>query len=400
MAFYSYKARSANGKLKNGKLESDNEAEALIELTSLDLHVFQIKKVNSFLYRDIYIGSPVKHKDFIIFLRQFSTLVDAGLSLVDTIEILAEQSNSKVLKEALDESQEMILEGKPLSEAFASFPKLFPALLISMIKAGEVSGRLDDILDRMATYYEKQYQLKQKVITALTYPAVIGILSLSITIFLFAYIVPIFADMFLSFGQELPFYTKMVLDISSFFQQFWWVIVIGLALVVLLFRVISKNETLAYRLDILKLKIPVIGTFIQKATLSRMTQTLSSLINSSVSILQAVEITKDVIENRVVKEVLADSKKALENGQSLAKPMNDHWVFPKLITQMIAVGEATGSIDQMLQKVSDYYEQDLEEASDKLKSLIEPIMIVFLSVIVGSIVLAIVIPMFTLFETI
>ncbi|SHN08453.1 type II secretion system F family protein [Gracilibacillus kekensis] len=400
MAFYSYKAKSADGKMKNGKLESENKAEAVEELNSIGLHVFQIKKVNSLLYRDIYIGNPIKHKDFIVFLRQFSTLVDAGLSLVDTIEILAEQSNSKVLKEALEEVQDMIREGKPLSEAFSHFPKLFPSLLISMIRAGEASGRLDEILDRMATYYEKQYQLKQKVITALTYPAVIGILSLSITIFLFAYIVPIFADMFLSFGQELPFYTQLVLDMSGFFQKFWWIILIIIFMLVFFMQLIVKNEVMAYRFDVIKLRMPIIGTFIQKATLSRMTQTLSSLINSSVSILQAVEITKDVIDNRVVKGVLVDCKKALENGQSLAKPMKEHWVFPKLITQMIAVGEATGSIDQMLKKVSDYYEQDLEEASDKLKSLIEPIMIVFLSIIVGSIVLAIVIPMFTLFETI
>lgn len=400
MRFYSYKAKTIEGKLTKGKLNSENEKDALTQLKNVGLIVFEINQLNPILHKDIYIGNPVKNKDFIIFLRQFSTLIDAGITLVEATEILAEQSNSKPLKNALLEVRDAIKEGETLSEALAEYPRLFPELLVSMINAGEISGRLDEILDRMATYYEKQYQLKQKVVTALTYPAVIGIISVFITLFLLAFIVPVFTDMFISFDQEIPAYTQAVLNISAVFQVYWWMIILFVILLVIAIKFLDRKPNISYFFDRIKLKTPVFGVFIQKAILARMTQTLSSLLNSSVPILQAVEITERVIENKVVKEVLRDCRNALEAGESLAEPMKDHWVFPKLITQMIAVGEATGAVDEMLRKVSDFYEQELEEASDKLKSLIEPIMIVFLSFVVGAIVLAIVIPMFNLFENI
>ena len=399
MPLYAYQARTLDGKLTKGRLKSNSEQEALSELEQLDLLVYQIQKLNPVLYGEIYIGNPVKNKDFVIFLRQFATLIDAGISLVDSMDILAEQSNSKPLQTALLETKDDLREGIALSEALAKHSKLFPELLVSMINAGEVSGRLDEILDRMANYYEKQYQLKKKIETALTYPIVIAIFALLISMILLTFIVPVFTDMFISFDQDIPAYTAFVLGISGFFQRFWWVIILAVTLVVVLIAVLNKQEKFAYLFDHIKLKFPLFGSFIQKAGLARMTQTLSSLLNSSVPIIQSTEITERVITNRVIKEVLRESKTALEEGDSLAKPMHDHWVFPKLITQMIAVGEATGALDEMLLKVSHFYEQELDEASEKLKSLIEPVMIVFLSIIVGAIVLAVVIPMFSLFET-
>lgn len=398
MPVFFYKARTAEGKLVTGKHESDSEKEALTALKQVELVVFDIKRMNPFLYKDIYLGSPIKNKDFVIFLRQFSTLIDAGISLVDATEILAEQSNSKHLKSALIDVKEHIEEGEPLSIAMARYPKLFPELLVSMINAGEVSGRIDDILDRMATYFEKQYQLKQKVMTALTYPSVIGVLAVLITIFLLTFLVPVFADMFISFDQELPAYTQLVLTISDAMGMIWWMLILLAILAVVIVKQLNKQERFAFMFDTIKLKLPIFGMFIQKAVLARMTQTLSSLLNSSVPILQAVQITERVVDNRVIKKVLRESHKALEQGESLAKPMLDHWVFPKLITQMIAVGEATGSMDEMLGKVAQFYEEELEEAADKLKALVEPVMIVILAAIVGAIVLAVVIPMFSLFE--
>ena len=398
MTIYRYQARTVEGKLSSGSLESENEKEALLELKQLGLVVFDIKRLNPVLHKDIYIGNPIKNKDFVIFLRQFSTLIDAGITLVDAIGILAEQSNSKALTEALEEVKEHIEEGEPLSDALSRYPKLFPELLVSMISSGEVSGRLDDILDRMATYYEKQYQLKQKVITALTYPAVIGVLAVFVTIFLMAYLVPVFADMFISFDQELPAYTQIVLNLSESISSTWWILLLFILIAVIVVRTLNKQEKFAYIFDTIKLKVPFFGLFIQKAALARLTQTLSSLLNSSVPILEAVMITERVVENRVVKQVLRESHKSLEEGESLADPMKEHWVFPKLITQMIAVGEATGSMDDMLKKVAQFYEEELEEAADKLKALIEPVMIIFLATVVGAIVIAIVIPMFSLFE--
>ncbi|WP_112181499.1 type II secretion system F family protein [Paraliobacillus zengyii] len=400
MNYYAYKAKSVDGKIKKGKISSENEKEAIKQLKSQGLILFEINELNSFLYKDIYIGNPIKNKDFVIFLRQFSTLIDAGITLVETTSILEDQTQSKPLKKALQQIQNDLEEGIGLSDALAEFPRLFPELLISMIHAGEISGNLDEILDRMATYYEKQYQLKQKIITALTYPVVVGIVAVFITIFLLAFIVPIFTDMFLSFDQEIPPYTAAILSISDMVQSYWWIMMILILVLGVTIRLLNRRPNISYLFDVIKLRIPIFGMFIQKSLLARMTQTLSSLLNSSVPILQAVTITERVIDNKVIKQVLRESRDSLEKGESLATPMEKHWVFPKLITQMIVVGERTGSIDAMLKKVSDFYEQELDESSEKLKSLIEPIMILFLAVIVGAIVLAIVIPMFSLFENI
>ncbi|WP_226036527.1 type II secretion system F family protein [Aquibacillus saliphilus] len=400
MAYYRYKGRTRAGKAKRGKINADSSREAITMLKQDGITVFDINELNTVLYQDIHFGKAIKNRDFVIFLRQFATLIDAGITLVEATSILEDQTSNKQLKQALAKIQDYLEEGMALSEALTQFPKLFPELLVSMIHAGEVSGSLDDILDNMASYYEKQYQLKQKIITALTYPIVVGFISIFITIFLLAFIVPIFTDMFLSFGGDIPLYTALVIRISEVVQAFWWVILLIGLLLVAVYKYLQQKPTLAYTFDVAKLRIPVFGGFIQKSLLARMTQTLSSLLNSSVPILQAVEITERVISNRVMKKVLKESHSALEQGESLAGPMQTHWVFPKLVTQMIAVGERTGSLDAMLKKVADFYEQELDEASDKLKSLIEPVMIVFLATIVGAIVMAIVIPMFSIFDSI
>ncbi|MDL4841676.1 type II secretion system F family protein [Aquibacillus rhizosphaerae] len=400
MPYFSYKGRTTLGKAKKGKINAETKKEAIAKLKSDGITVFKMEPLNAVLYKDITIGRVISNRDFVIFLRQFATLIDAGISLVEATSILEEQTTNKYLKKALANIQDDLEEGVSLSEAFHKYPKLFPELLVSMINAGEISGNLDDILDSMAGYYEKQYQLKQKIITALTYPIVVGVISVFITIFLLAFIVPIFTDMFISFGQEIPMYTAFILSISGFVQSFWWMLLLIVLLLVIIFKYLENKPRFAFMFDTIKLRIPIFGMFIQKSLLARLTQTLSSLLNSSVPILQAVEITERVIKNRVIKGILKESHDALEQGESLASPMKGHWVFPKLVTQMIAVGERTGSLDSMLKKVADFYEQELDEASDKMKSLIEPVMIVFLATVVGAIVLAIVIPMFSIFENI
>lgn len=399
MATYAYKAKTNEGKVIKGRLESINKKEAVKELAQMNLIVFEVEPLNSFLYKDIYIGKPLKQKEFVLFLRQFATLMEAGILLIDSIDLLAEQTDSKPLKEALEEMSVEVKEGIALSESMKKYPKLFPELLVQMIHSGEISGQLEDVLNRMATYFEKQYRIKQKVSTALTYPIVVASFAIIITIFLLVFIVPIFGDLFASFGGDLPLITLVVLNFSGFIQRFWWLFVVLLGLLAIAFVQINKQEAGAYFFDKMILKLPVIGSFVQKAVLARMTQTLSSLLNSSVPILQAVEVTSSVVGNRVVKDVLLESKTSLERGESLAKPMEDHWVFPSLIIQMIRVGESSGSLDSMLKKVADVYDQEVEEASDKLQSLIEPVLIIFLAVIVGLIVLSIVVPMFSLFET-
>lgn len=399
MAVFLYKAKSKEGNVIKGKVEGSNKTLAIRTLSQMDLIVYEVEPVNDILNKDISIGKPLKQKDFVVFLRQFATLIEAGILLVNAIDLLAEQTESVALKEALEGISEDVKEGKLLSESMDLYPALFPKLLVQMIKSGEVSGNLQEVLDRMATYYEKQYNLKQKISSALTYPIVVSTFAIVITIFLLVGIVPIFGDMYASMGEELPFITQMVLGLSAAIQKFWWIfafIIMGLFYV---FQQMRKKDSGVYFLDHLSLKLPVVGSFIQKAVLARMTQTLSSLLNSSVPILQAIDVTSDVVGNKVVEDVLQDARKSLERGESLAKPMEESWVFPPLIIQMIHIGEESGALDEMLLKVANIYEQEVNEASDKLQSLIEPILIIFLAVIVGFIVLSIVVPMFGLYDS-
>ena len=400
MAVFAYKAKTEEGKVTRGKIEAISKKEALAELGMMDLIVFEVEPLNSFLNTEINLRSGLKPKDFIIFLRQFATLISAGILLVESLDLLAEQTTNPRLKAILEDLSTEVQEGSPLSVSMSKHPAVFPNLLIQMIQSAEVSGRLEEVLEQMANYYEKQYRNKQKVTTAMTYPIVVGVLALVITAFLLIFIVPIFGEMFASFGSELPAITQMVLGLSQWLQKYWVLILAFLLATIFLLRYLSQRDKMAYSFDYLQLKIPIIGMFLQKTILARMTQTLSSLLNSSVPILQALDVTSQVVDNRVVEEVLIAAKKDVEQGESLAKPMEAHWFFPNLIIQMIKVGEASGSLDEMLKKASDIYEQEVEEASEKLQSLIEPLLIVFLSVIVGFIVLSIVIPMFGLFEQI
>ncbi|MCA9765474.1 MAG: type II secretion system F family protein [Carnobacterium sp.] len=399
MAVFAYKAKTRDGKLLKGKIDSGNKKEALNKLKHMDLVVFEVDKLNTVLNKDISFRSSLKSKDFVVFLRQFASLMNAGILLVDAVDLLSVQATNIALKEALEEVAEEIREGVALSEAMEKKPKIFPNLLIHMIHSAEVSGRLEEVLKQMADYYEKQHRIKQKIKTAMTYPLVVSVLAFFITTFLLVFIVPIFGDMFASMGSNLPMITQVVLKMSTLFQRYWWAVILLVSVLIAVIIQLGKKEQVAYVFDVLQLKIPVLGNFLQKTLLARMTQTLSSLIGSSVPILQAIEVTSQVVGNRVVENVLLQAQKDVENGESLAKSMINHWFFPPLIIQMIQVGETSGELDDMLEKVSEIYDQEVQEASDKLQVLIEPIMIIFLSVVVGVIVLSIVVPMFSMFET-
>lgn len=398
MSVFAYKAKTESGKMINGKIESRNENEAIRELAHMDLVVYEVKPVNAFLNQDIVFGKELKEKDFVVFLRQFSTLMAAGILLLDAVELLAEQTESEAFQKALREIADDIKSGSPLSDSMEQYPKLFPELLVEMIRSGEVSGRLDDVLDQMATYYEKQFRLKQKVSTAMTYPIAIAIFAIAVSVFMILFIVPMFGDMFASAGEELPAITRGVLAVSDFIRNYWWLVILGVIALVFVYRKVRKSEDGSYFLDNLSLKLPALGAFNQKVAMARLTQTLSSLLASSVPILQAVEVTSRVVGNKVIERVLLESRDSLEKGESLAAPMSESWVFPALVIHMVRVGEKSGALDEMLKKVADIYDQEVNEASDKLQSLIEPILIVFLAAIVGVIVLSIVMPMFSMFS--
>jgi len=400
MPRFKYEGRDKYGK-KSGTISGTSKTDAVSSLSDKGIRVISINEVpETFLTKDIAIGNPVKLRDFVIFLRQFSTLIKAGVTIVDSMNILAHQTDSKPLKNALLEVEMDLREGISLSTATAKHKRIFTNLFTNMVRVGEVGGSLDETLENLALYYEKQNKTRQKVKSAMAYPIVIGIVAIAVVIFLLVSVVPTFVDMFADFGAELPAITKFVLNASVFMQKFWWLVLLLGIFIFLMFTLLKQRQETRYYLDYAKIKMPIFGKLIQKAVLARLTRTLSSMLNSSVPILQALVVVETIVENEVIADVVKQSRKALEQGKSMTDPMKKHWAFPPLIIHMIAIGESTGSLDEMLGKVADFYEDEVENTTDQLKSLIEPLMIVFLSGIVGTIVTAILVPMFDIFNQI
>lgn len=398
MARFKYSGRDRTKK-RSGTITAGSKREALEKLREDGIRTTEIIEVpETWLTKEITIGNPVKLQHLVIYLRQFATLLKAGVSVVESTNILAKQTDSKHLRKALLDIESDLREGVQLSQASAKHNKIFSTMYINMVKAGEAGGNMDDTLERLAEHYEKQHITRQKVIAALSYPAVIAFIAFLVVIFLLVSIVPTFVGMFKDFGGDLPAITKFVLGASEFMQSFWWLIIMFMIGIIASFIAMKKNKRTKYYLDYAMLRMPIFGKLLQKAVLARMTRTLSSLFSSSVPILQALAIVENVVENEVVGRVVRESRDSLEVGQSMTGPMRKHWAFPPLVTQMIAIGEETGSLDAMLGKVADFYEKEVETSTDQLKSLIEPLMIVVLAGLVGTIVTSIMIPMFDIFN--
>ncbi|AIF43208.1 type II secretion system F family protein [Virgibacillus sp. SK37] len=396
---YQYSGKRLSGQKVKGQIDADTRQAALAKLEQSGLIILRIEETKPW-NKDIILNKRIKNKDFVIFLRQYATLIHAGISISDATKTMIMQTGNYALRTALTDMDKQLDQGQALSKAVARHPKVFPSLLVNMIHAGEASGKLDDILNQMADYYEKEYRNKQKIISALLYPAVVGVVTLVLSIFLLVFIVPQFVTMFRSFGEEIPAYTKFVLSLSEWAGLFWWMVPVLGVLGFILYKYFIQYDSFRYRVDVGKLKFPFIGVLVHKGALVRMTQTLSTLVNSAVPILEAVEITEKVVGNRVIEEVLVKARDSLEVGESITEPMKKHWAFPALIIQMIQIGEKTGTLDHMLTKAAEFYEEEVEQLSNRIKTLIEPLMIIILTVIVGGIITAVVIPMFSLFENI
>ena len=393
-----YTGRDKTGK-KSGKLTAGTKREAIQKLKAEGIRIIEINEAPDTLFtKDISLGNPVKLQHFVIYLRQFATLLKAGVTVVDATHILSAQTESKALQKALESVEQDLREGVPLSAATSKHKKIFVPIFINMIKAGEVGGTLDSTLERLADQFEKQQETRQKISSALAYPVVVGIIAIGVVIFLLTNVVPTFANMFTDFGGKLPAITQFVLDASDFMQHWWYIIIALMLFIAFGISVVRKNEKTKYQFDYIVLRMPIFGKVMQKAVLARMARTLSSLFSSSVPILQSMKIVEEVVENEVIARVIREARNSLEKGQSITEPMKKHWVFPPLVTQMISIGEATGSLDSMLGKVAEFYEKEVDAATDKLKSLIEPLMIVLLAGIVGVIVISIMVPMFEIFN--
>ena len=400
MARFKYEGRDTK-KVRTGIITSGYRREAVIKLRDEGIKVTEMWEIETTtLQKDITIGNPVKQDQFIMFLRQFSTLMRAGVTIVDTIRILSQQVDSKALAKTLATVEDELRKGNTLSDSLAKHPKIFDPLTINLIKAGEMSGNIDESLERLADHYEKAYQTRQKVISAMSYPAIVGVLAIGVVIFLLATIVPMFVDMFEGFGGELPLLTKVVMMLSDWTLAYWYLIVLVILVVLGSLWVMKRNLQGRVILDTLLLRMPVFGNIFKKSALARLTRTLSSLFSSSVPILQALTMVEKVVGNEVMSKVILSSRDSLERGGSLTDPMRNHWAFPPLIPHMIAIGEQTGSLDHMLLKVAEFYEKEVDAETDRLKALIEPLMIVLLAALVGTIVLSIMLPMFEMFNNV
>lgn len=400
MTVYRYIGRTNQGAQKKGIVDAANKQAAIAKLRAQGINPREVNESNSILHKELnLVGTKVKNQDFVIYCRQFATLIRAGVSIVESTHILAQQSKSKPLKRALDAVEEDIRSGISFSAATLKHPKVFPLLFSNMMRSGEATGNIDDTLERLANNFEKQYNLKKKVQSTMTYPAVLFVLTIIVAIFMMVFVVPTFVESFEEMGAELPWMTVAIIAISAWLQKFWWLVILLMIAAVVGFQMLYKrNEQFNYAVHYALLRMPIFGPLLQKSAISRMMGTLSSLFSSAVPILQSLTIVEQVVGNPVMSKVVLQARDSLERGNTLSEPLEESWLFPPLVTSMTRIGETTGSLDYMLEKVAEFYDAEVERSVDTLKSLIEPLMILFLSTIVGAIVSAIFLPMFSLYE--
>jgi type IV pilus assembly protein PilC len=400
---FSYRVRTQEGRILEGKMEAAGEAAVASTLRSKGMTPIQISKDSkASMKMELHIlPQRVKLKDLAIFSRQFATMIGAGLSLLRALNILAEQSENPKLGEAIKSVRDDVERGSSLSASMSKFPKIFNNLFVSMVRAGETGGQLDTVLLKVADTYEQEHKLRQKVKSAMTYPiAVLGI-SVILMIIMLIFIVPTFAAMFKGLGGELPLPTQVLVTLSEQAK-----FIVPLAFLAFIGGVAgykrARRASAEFRLraDQLKLKIPVFGELTDKIAVSRFTRMLGLLLRSGVPILQALDIVGDAAGNEVINRACADVRESVRTGETMAAPLTEHKVFPPMVIQMISVGEDTGALDDMLDKIADFYDQEVESMTESLVALIEPIMIAFLGGIVGSMVVALYMPMFKIFELI
>ena len=396
MPVFTYKGTDGQGKSISGQREADNKAHLQNLLRRERITARAIKEKGKEFNLPTFGSGKVATKDIAIFFRQFSVMIDAGLPLVQCLEILAGNQENVSFQKCLNGVRNSVEGGSTLSNAMRLYPKIFDDLTTNMVEAGEAGGILDIILQRLATYVEKAVKLKSAVKSALIYPvSVISIATLVVGLLL-KYVVPIFANMFSGMGVELPLPTRIVVNISNLIQWGWWIAILLMVSFVVGIIQLRKNPRGRYLFDRFLLTIPVVGDVLRKIAVARFTRTLGTLITSGVPILEGLAITARTSGNAVLEDALMKVRKAVEEGRTIVDPLKESGVFPNMVTQMIGVGEATGAMDAMLQKIADFYEDEVDAATKNMLTLMEPVMIGFLGVVVGGIVISLYLPLFSM----
>jgi len=397
MPVYTFTGKSASGEKISGERVAESKAALQQALRRERIQVTGAIKEKGKEFALPKLGTgKVPIKDLAIFFRQFSVMIDAGLPLVQCLEILAANQENQIFQKCLTGVRTSVEGGSTLSNAMRQYPKIFDDLTTNMIEAGEAGGILDTILQRLATYVEKSVKLKSAVKSALIYPVSVITIACLVVGALLKFVVPIFANMFNSMGVELPLPTRMVIGLSNFVGRFWWLMLAGLIFTFLGIKYIRKDPKGRYMLDKFMLNLPVLGTVLRKIAVARFTRTLGTLITSGVPILEGLAITARTSGNAVLEDALMKVRKAVEEGRTIVDPLKECGVFPNMVTQMIGVGEATGAMDAMLQKIADFYEDEVDAATKDMLTLLEPLMIGFLGLAVGGIVVSLYLPLFSM----
>ena len=396
-----YEGRTTSGKVLRGNMEAPSREAVINRLRAqrIQPNTNKIRERGKGLDREISVPGfrkKVKARDVVIFTRQLTTMIDAGMPLVQILDILASQSDNKTFSRQVREVKESVEAGSTLSDAMRKFPKTFDELYVNMVQAGEVGGILDTILGRLSIYMEKMMSLRRKIKGAMIYPATIITVAVVVTLILLVFVIPVFADLFGSFGKALPLPTQIVINISNFVVSYLHFMIAIAVLIVVAIRQTYKTERGRLALDRFMLRVPVMGDLIRKASIARFSRTLGTLVSSGVPILDSLTITARTAGNKVVERAGFMIRESISQGRTMAEPLLASGVFPPMVCQMIGAGEMTGAIDQMLQKIADFYEEEVDVAVNNLTALMEPLVIVVLGTIIGGLVVSMYLPIFQL----
>lgn len=394
MANFKYRAMNADGEKIEGMREADSKGEVIDFISSNGYYPLMVEEVIESSKIELSFNEKVKIKDISIFCRQFYTMLDAGVPILTCLNILSKQTQKKKLKEAIVEIEQEVQKGGVLSEAMKKQKKIFPELLVGLVEAGEASGTLTSIMQRMATHYEKENKINNKVKNAMIYPIILSLVAVVAVVFILTYVMPTFKGIFEQTGTVLPWSTRLILGSGDFLKEnFIWIIVfIILSFVCIKYYFNTENGSIA--LSRIKLKLPIIKKFTEMVIVSRFTRTLSTLLASGLSLINAMDIVSQVVENRVAEKALKKVKERVVKGEELNTSMRESGIFPEMLYSMIKIGEETGSIDEILNKTADFYDEELETTIQATVALMEPILIVIMGLVIGFIIMSVMLPMY------
>lgn len=400
MPVYKWEGRSRDGTVKKGTLEAPDEALVSAQLRAQKIMPTKIKKSAGSVEIKIPGFKPkVKTKDIVVFTRQFATMIDAGLPLVQCLDILSSQQDNPTFKEILNKVKEDVEAGNTFADSLAKHPKVFDRLFVNLVNAGEVGGILDTILNRLAAYIEKAMNLKKKVKGAMVYPATVMAVAVIVIAIILIFVIPVFRQMFGGMGKALPAPTLFVMALSDFVKKYFLFMIIAFIATVAVLKRIYRTENGQLLFDRLFLRLPILGPLIRKVAVAKFTRTLGTLISSGVPILEGLDVVAKTAGNRVVELAIGKTRESISEGRTIADPLKETSVFPPMVVQMISVGETTGALDQMLGKIADFYDTEVDEAVSALTSAIEPLLMIFLGGAIGGIVIAMYMPVFTMAGT-